>query len=55
MKINLPTVLGFRDYHEINHFEYLLSQIIPGVKSKEIGYIDGAYQGIFYLKQDNKY
>jgi hypothetical protein len=59
--INVPMILYFRDYHEIDYVCDYLTRIIPGLKSKELSFNPdspddaGGYAGIFYLKKDKAY
>ena len=55
--LNLPTVLTFDDYHEINLATDMFNELVCGqkIKAKEIGYCGGGYNAIFYLKQDKEF
>lgn len=58
IKVNLPTVMMFRDYHEIPAFAVTINSIIHGkvkVKCEELGLLGGQYVGIFYLQRNNEY
>jgi len=57
IKVNLPTVLMFQDYHEIPIFAETINSIIHGkvkVKCEELGILGGRYVGIFYLQRNNE-
>jgi hypothetical protein len=44
---NIPCVVRFEDYHEIEDFKDSLRNIIPGIKAKEVAF-DYYYYGLFY-------
>lgn len=48
VKVNLPTSIQVDDYHEFAGIGDNLEQIIPGVKVKEVGFVDGQYVGVVY-------
>jgi hypothetical protein len=56
---NLPIVVSFEDYHEIDAFADMLTVLTTNallVKGEEIGFKDGRYIGIFYrYKKDSDY
>ena len=55
LKIELPCIIGVRDYHDFKHYLQVLREFgIKGVKYKEIGCI-GEYIGIFYVEKNKKY
>lgn len=55
LKVIVPNIITFSDYHEIDTFLYDLNEFFGGkMKAKELGF-DGGYQAIFYLKQDREY
>lgn len=59
MKINLPIIVSFRDYHDINIFGDSLKEIIPNIKYKklesgDIG-VGEVYHAIFYKVKDKKF
>ncbi len=48
IKLNLPVIKAFGDYHEIQEAKYVLNDFSDKlVKSKEIGF-NGAYWAVFY-------
>ena len=56
--LNLPSILSFQDYHEIRNMEDNFNELTVGrtrIKSEELGFYDGSYQAIFYLKKDKDY
>ena len=56
--LKLPSLLYFEDYHEIGHMEDNFNELIAGknkIKSEELGFCDGGYMAIFYLKKDKDY
>ena len=55
ISVNLPIIIDFNDYHEIDYVTDSMKQIIKGLKSRELEFRDGSYWGIFYLKKDRKY
>ena len=55
VKLNLPVILEFADYHYIDDFYYEVKQIIPKLKRKEVEFANGIYYGIFYVNADAKY
>lgn len=58
MKINLPTIINFYDYHEIDDFGDKLKAIVPGVKWLELDRaLDWGkhYCAIFYKAKDDTY
>ena len=58
IKANIPTVIGFRDYHEIGVFQEDLRKVVPGIKISEV-HCRGAdensclYYGFVYLGDRN--
>lgn len=55
VSVNLPVIMEFSDYHEIDYVTDYLKQIIKGLKSRELEFRDGSYWGVFYLKKDERY
>ena len=55
ISVNLPIIIDFPDYHDIDHVGAYMKQIIKGLKFKELEFRDGCYWGVFYLKQDERY
>lgn len=56
--LKLPAILSFFDYHEIRYTEDHFNELTIGrtkIKSEELGFYDGRYQAIFYLKKDKDY
>lgn len=54
--VNLPTILTFEDYHEIDSALDLFNNIMcKKIKAKELFSNNGYYYAIFYLKQDKEY
>jgi hypothetical protein len=49
IKIKLPVVIAFQDYHEIPFFEDKLRCIIPGIKVREIGTRAPVYEAVVYV------
>jgi len=51
MKVNtnLPCLVSFGDYHDIDEFQETLKKIIPGAKVKEIGLRWGEYVAVIYV------
>jgi len=55
IRVNLPIVLAFEDYHEIPAFAANINAIIHGkvkVKCEELGLLGNQYMGIFYLQRN---
>ena len=48
-KINIPIILEFRDYHDIDFFGSDLQRIIPLIRWKEIDFDRGNYLAIYYF------
>lgn len=55
ISVNLPIIIDFPDYHDIDHVKSYMKQVIKGLKARELEFRDGCYWGIFYLKKDEKY
>ena len=61
MKMNLPALLEFGDYHEIGDFRFNLQQIFPEVKVKEVTdkelgiYLAFVYRGKLTDPKNKKY
>lgn len=55
VRINLPILLGFSDYHEIDSFGDNISRIIPKIKREELGSIGRKYWAIFYTARNKEY
>lgn len=55
--INIPMILSFDDYHEIDHVKNFYNQLISNkkIKSKELFSNNYGYSAIFYFKQDDEY
>jgi hypothetical protein len=53
---NIPVIMTFRDYHEINYVKDYLNEFLfdKKLKSKELPTY-GEYSAIFYFKQDAEY
>lgn len=51
----LPKVLTFGDYHDIEHFRTTVERIVPGIKARELGAAGESYYAIFYIKKDAGY
>lgn len=47
MKINLPIIIAYSDYHDIYFAHETLEQIIPGAKFEELG-CSYRYYALFY-------
>lgn len=50
-KLNLPILLEFRDYHEIDYVLDFFKEVIPNIKAKELdNYCEhtSSYGAIFY-------
>jgi len=56
-KINIPIILEFRDYHDIDFFGSDLQRIIPLIRWKEIDFDRGNYLAIYYfnIKEANEF
>lgn len=56
---NLPIVISFEDYHAIDAFADMLTELTQNsllIKGEEIGFKAGRYIGIFYrYKKDSDY
>lgn len=54
---NIPVIMTFRDYHEINYVTDYLNELMAGekLKSKELPTYGSEYSAIFYFKQDAEY
>ena len=48
VKATLPAKISCIDYHQFEDAKHHLSQVIPKIKVKEIGF-DGMYLGIAYV------
>ena len=59
MKINLPIILSFDDYHEFRACGQIINKVISAptkIKYEELGDInDGLYHAIFYVNRDEKF
>jgi hypothetical protein len=58
LRVNLPIVLGFDDYHEIPAFASAINAIIHGklrLKYEELGLLENQYMGIFYLHRNQEF
>jgi hypothetical protein len=59
LKMNLPKILSFVDYHEIKYIEKYINEFVSKdtqIKSKEImGLGSKEYYAIFYLEKDEVY
>jgi hypothetical protein len=53
---NVPVIMTFRDYHEINYVRDYFNELMAGkkLKSKELPTY-GEYAAIFYFKQDAEF
>lgn len=52
MRLNLPVIIEFRDYHEIKYFCDTLNQITSHpVKCKELSTDSNFYMGLYYQKK----
>ena len=58
IKVKLPIILSFRDYHEIDNVLYHINSLLRGkIKANELGCSGEYYEyyAIFYLKKDKEY
>jgi len=55
IEANLPVVIGFEDYHEIEAFSGQLENIIPSIKHRELGMADREYKAIFFVRKGPDY
>ena len=47
--LNLPRIVIVDDYHDFNVLQDALRWVIPGVKVREVGFVDGKHKGVIYL------
>jgi len=55
--INLPIVIAFPDYHDMHEMARMLNGLHikdSEVKAKEIGFRNGQYVGIIYLRKQDE-
>lgn len=57
VSINIPVIMNFDDYHEVDYVRDYFNQLVSSkkIKSKELFSSDYGYTAIFYFKQDNEY
>jgi hypothetical protein len=54
--VNIPVILEFNDYHEINPLLDQLNEIFKKkLKAEELFSNNGCYYAIFYFKKDKNY
>ena len=54
--LNLPMIMEFRDYHDINFFCSQMNELVIGkkIKAEELGCV-GKYLAIFYIEKNDAY
>lgn len=49
VELNLPKMLITRDYHELRDIDYLLRELNPGLRCREVGFDGTEYVGVIYF------
>ena len=55
MRKNIPTLLYFDEYREIDEFDRHLQRIFPDLYVEDLGFLDNDHVAVVYKKRNDEY